>query len=58
MRRLSLLRKVSASAHIGPKDSIVIGTKILLMANLLNFANLRANDCSATNPAETDEIAA
>ena len=28
------------------------------MANLLYFANLRADDCSATNPAETDEIAA
>ena len=29
MRRPSSLRKVSASAHIGPKDSIaIIGTKI------------------------------
>ena len=28
MRRPSSLRKVSASAHIGPKDSIAIGTKI------------------------------
>ena len=28
------------------------------MASSLYFANLRADDCSATNPAETDEIAA
>ena len=49
---------MSASAHIGPKDSIAIGTKIWLMASSLYFANLRADDCSATNPAETDEIAA
>ena len=28
MRRPSSLRKVSASVHIGPKDSIAIGTKI------------------------------
>ena len=58
MRRPSSLRKVSASTHIGPKDSIAIGTKIWLMASLLYFANLRADDYSATNPAETDEITA
>ena len=56
--RPSSLRKVSAFAHIGPKDSIAINTKIQLMASSLYFANLRADDCSATNPAETDEIAA
>ena len=44
----SSLRKVSASAHLGPNDSIAIGTKILLMASSLYFANLFADDCSAT----------
>ena len=58
MRRPSSLRKVSASVHIGPKDSIAIGSKIWLMANSLYFANLRADYCSVTNPAETNEIAA
>ena len=58
MRRPSSVRKVSASAHMGPKDSIAIGTNIRLMASSLYFANLRADDCSATNPAETDKIAA
>ena len=28
VRRPSSLRKVNASAHIGPKDSLAIGTKI------------------------------
>ena len=58
MRRPSSVRKVSASAHMEPKDSIAIGTKIRLMASSLYFTNLRADDCSATNPAETDKIAA
>ena len=59
MRRpISSLRKVSIFAHIGPKDSIALGTKIWLMASSLYFATLRGDDCSATNPAETDEIAA
>ena len=58
MWRPSSLRKVSASAHIGPKNSIAIGTKIWLMASSLYFANLRADDCSATNPAETGKFAA
>ena len=58
MRRPSSLWKVSASAYIGPKDSIAIGTKIWLMASSLYFANLRADDCSSTILAETDEIAA
>ena len=58
MRCPSSLRKVSASAHIGLKDSIAIGSKIWLMASSLYFANLRANDCSATNPEETDAIIA
>ena len=59
MRRPSSLRKMSASAHTGPKDSIAISTKkLLLMASSLYFANLRADNCSATKPAETDEIAA
>ena len=49
---------MSASTHIEPKDSIAIGTKIWLMASSLYFANLRADDCSAINLAETDEIAA
>ena len=43
MQRPSSLRKVSASAHMGPKYSIAIDTKILIMANSLYFANLRAN---------------
>ena len=49
---------MSASAHSGPKDSTVIGTKISLIASSLYFATLHADDCVATNPAETDEIAA
>ena len=58
MWRPSSLRKVSASTHIWPKDSKAIGTKIWLMASSLYFANLRADDCSATSPAEIDENAA
>ena len=58
IRLPSSLRKVSASALMGPKDSIAIGTKIWLMASSLYFANLRVDNCSATNLAETDEIAA
>ena len=58
MRRPSSLRTVSASAYMGPKDSIVIGTQIWLMASLLHFATLRADDYSVTNPPETDEITA
>ena len=58
MRRPSSLQKVSVSAHIGPKDSIAIDTKIWIMASSLYFANLCADDCLTTNPAETDEIAA
>ena len=57
VRRPCLLRKVSASLHIGPKDSIAIGTKIWLMASSLYFAKLHADDCSATNSTATDEIA-
>ena len=30
MRRSSSLRKASASAQIGPKDSIAIGTEIIM----------------------------
>ena len=58
MRLLSSLRKVSVSVHIGPKGSIAIDTKLWLMASSLYLANLRANDRSATNPAEIDEIVA
>ena len=58
MQRPISLGKVIASAHMIPKDSIAIGTKIWRMASSLYFANLRPDDCSTTNPAETDEIAA
>ena len=54
MRRPSLLRKLSASAHVEPKDSIAIGTKICFMTSLLYFANLHTDDCPANNPVETD----